>query len=347
MRRTPSCVIAGSKSLQIPARRVYKLTPQTDDEDDAVVGFEFEVAEDAKAALQGVDRGIVAYDETSKINKTAGKRVASYVFITEDATSADLEVAKVDKVKERAGIGYVQIDGEWEEVDYENKKSIVEDYADLEDLDKGFIVFSRTEKEKLVIKGVLETTDLAGASIVTAVDGSIVKLEGGVLGGEAPEGKIDLEKKEDDINKQYEDYAIVHVDASVDKDGYVEFDDGEQLGVGLPAGKFVKGDRVYVDKALEVIYIVTVEGVDEKDVIEEDGYVIYEEDVEEEPAADDDEPIEEPSGEEPTTEPSGEEPTTEPSGEEPTTEPSGEEPTTEPSGEEPTTEPSGESGERV
>ena len=259
---------------------VYKLTPETDEEDDGVVGFKFEVAEDAKAALQGIDGGLVAYDKTTKINKNGKRMTASYVFVTEDAVSSELEVAKVEAVKQRAGITHVKVNGEWEEVDLDNKKSIVDSYAAAKELDKAFIAFSRTESDKVVIKGVLKVTDVAdgNASIVNAVDGSIVQLEGGRLSGD-----IDLEDKDDDVNKEFEDYAIVAVTASVDKDGYVEFDDGEQLGTGLAAGKFSKGDRVVVDDDLEVIYIITVEGVDDEDEIDTDGYVTYyDEDAEEE-----------------------------------------------------------------
>jgi hypothetical protein len=264
---------------------VYKLTPVEDEEDDAVVGFNFEVAEDAKAALSGVDNGLVAYDTTTKINKNANKMTASFVFIMEDAVSSELEVAKVEKVRERAGISYVMIDGEWEEVDLENKKSIVDAYqggksGDVKELDKQFIAFSRTENEKIVIKGEVTTTDIAEASIVQAVEGSIVQLVEGPLSGD-----IDLESKDDEVNKKYEDYQVVHIDASVNKDNEVEFEDGEALGTGLPAGKYSKGDRVYVDDELEVIYIVTVEGVDDEDLIEDvDGVakVTYKEDLEEE-----------------------------------------------------------------
>jgi hypothetical protein len=181
---------------------------------------------------------------------------ASFVFITEDAVSSELEVAKVEAVKQRAGITHVKLNGEWQEVDLDNKKSIVDSYAAAKELDKSFIAFSRTESDKIVVKGVLLVNDVAdgNASIVNAVDGSIVQLEGGLLSGD-----IDLEDKDDDVNREYEDYAIVAVTASVDKDGYVEFDDGEQLGTGLGAAKFSKGDRVVVDDNLEVIYIVTVE----------------------------------------------------------------------------------------
>jgi hypothetical protein len=260
------------------ATTVFKLTPEIDEEDDQVVGFKFEVAEDAKAALQGVDHGLVAYDTTSKINKNKEKMTASFVFITMDAVSADLEVGKVEKTKESRGISYVQVDGEWEEVDLENKKSIVDEYKGddgVEGLDKNFIVFSRTENGKVVVKGCVSPEQLAGASIVEAVEGSIVQLTEGELSGD-----IDLEKKDDELNKKYEDYQIVAIEASVDKDDKVEFDGGENLGEGLPAGKYSKGDRVLVDNDLEVIYIVTVEGVDEEDVINDDGSVTYADEVE-------------------------------------------------------------------
>jgi hypothetical protein len=253
---------------------VYKLTPETDDEDDQVVGFEFEVADDAKTALQGVDKGLVAYDSTTKINKNGQIMTASYVFIMEDAISADLEVGKADGAKESRGITYVNVNGEYEEVDLDNKKSDVEDFADVKELVDSFIVFQRTDSDKIIIRGALSASDLSEASIVMAREDSIVQLEEGPL-----EGDIDLDNDDDPLVKEYDDYQIIQISASVNKDNEVEFDDGENVGTGLPAGSYSKGYRVYVDKDLEVVYIVEVEGVDEDDVINEDGTVTFVEDA--------------------------------------------------------------------
>ncbi len=254
------------------ATTVFKLTPELDEDDENVVGFKFEVAADPKAALQGVEEGLVAYDVNDKINKNGQIMTASFVFIMEDAISADLNVGVVDKVKESRGISYVYVDGEWREVDTDSKKSIVEDYADVKELDKCFIVFQVTDSEKAVVRGVLESTQLGDASVVTTRRDSVVQLDKGLVEGEED---FDLENKDDVTVKAFDNYQIVLVNASVNKDSEVEFDDGENLGTGLPAGKYERGYRLIVDEELEVLFIVAVEGVDEEDTIDENGVVHY------------------------------------------------------------------------
>ena len=270
---------------------VYKLTPVTDDEDDAVVGFKFEVAEDAKKALSGVEEGLIAYDTTDKINKNI--RVANYVFIKEDAISSDLEAAKVDSVKEQKGIPYAKINGEWEEVvlNEDNSKSIVYAYDDprqmsVTDLRDNFIVFSRTEKEQIIPRYVLTPDDLVNASIVRVFKDNVLQAQALTEGG--LDGDYDLDKPNSDEVKPYQNYQMVRVNASLEtksfkvdgetfKRNLIKFDDGESLGQGLPAGKYAKGDRLVVieDKAnnLKAIFIVSISSVNDRDWITYDDEV--------------------------------------------------------------------------
>jgi hypothetical protein len=276
--------VEGQKFRISASTIVYKLTPVTDDEDDTVVGFKFEVAEDAKKALSGVDEGLIAYDTTDKINKNI--RVANYVFIKEDAISSDLEAAKVESVKEQKGIAYVKLNGEWEEVvlNEDNSKSIVDDYDDVEDLIDNFIVFSRTEKEQVIPRYVLTPYDLIEASIVRVFKDNVLQAQALSDGELALDGDYDLDKPNSDEVKPYQSFQMVRVNASLktksfwDEDleetvklNLIEFDNGESLGQGLPAGKYAKGDRLVVVKDetnnLKAVFIVSISSVNDRDWI--------------------------------------------------------------------------------
>jgi len=253
----------------------------SDDEKD-VVGFKIDIPEDPKAALQGVEKGLVAYDSKAKINQGGQVRVADFVFIMEDAVSADLEVGAVSSIQQKAGVSFLKVDGEWEEVDLDNTKTNDAGYKTHEDLGKlvkQFIVFQRTENEEIVIRGSIATTDLAGASTVIASKDLIVRLKDGRF-----DGKFDMSNNDDPLIEAYDDYQIVYVKATTNKvenkeNVYeIEFVDGENLGTGLTAGssKYSKGVRLLSSEDIatldeDVVFVIDIDEIDENDIINPDG----------------------------------------------------------------------------
>ena len=173
------------------------------------------------------------------------------------------------------------IDGEWEEVDLENKNSIVDAFqggmsGDVKELDKQIISYTNTATEKIVINGMIKKENLADteAVIVKFVEGSIYTFS---LNGY--EVDVDLENSDDYFVEEYKNHKIVKVDASVNKDNEIVFDDVNYYCDGIQNSTYMKGTRIVIDDINQVLYCVYVSDVDEKDIINSDGTVTYYEDT--------------------------------------------------------------------
>ncbi len=222
---------------------VMTATP-IEDEDEKVIGFELEVTE-GPDALEGVTEGLIAYDVENPVR-------AKYVFVTEDAKSQDLLFGKVEKARQSRGVVYATISGTEYAVDLEESEAAYNTFAKIEALDKMLVAFTENN-DKIEIKRHVVPADMDGMAWVEEVDDELVTISGDVNYG--LNGTYDVEDKED--KEKFEEYTFVLVSAYEDKDGYVAYDsEVENLGRGLENASMKKGDRLAIDKTLEVVVIV-------------------------------------------------------------------------------------------
>ena len=182
--------------------------------------------------------------------------------------SSIMEYALVQAASTGSRGTFVKIDGERILVDLENPSSIVDSYDDVESLIGEIIAYRSVVDcgtDKVVINGSLTISQLANgnASIVTAREGNIISLSGGVLNGE-----LDVK------NCEYKDYDIVLVYAFLNKN-YVEFEECDGDAGVLNAGLFTVDSRVVVDDTIETMYMVYIDGVTARDTVNANGSVTF------------------------------------------------------------------------
>lgn len=209
---------------------VVTVTPVLDD-DDNVVDVKVAVSEGADA-LEGVTEGMLLV-ETDKPSR------AKFVFVEEDAESQELNFGLVKEFTEKKGVQYVTISDETYEVEDEDIDAFLTNDDD-EFLVDYLVAFTVTDG-KAKVKATYKITDIDGAALVTDVDDEFVTVEGlGQIDTSLEEGKVEELKK----------HTVVTTGASLDKEGYVEFeDDCEVLGTGIKGITFKKGDRISISKA--------------------------------------------------------------------------------------------------
>ncbi len=236
---------------------VVTVTPVLD-EDDNVVDVKVEVSE-GPDALEGVTEGMLLY-ETEKSTR------AKFVFVEEDAESQELNFGLVEEFDERRGIQYVTISGE----EYEIEDEDVADFL-LDDEGEDFLVhyyaaFTVTNG-KVVLKDAYLTKDVDGAAVVTDVDDELVTTD--------LMGVIDTSVTDTGLGETLKKHTVVLGNASLNKDGEIEFEaDTEVLGEGLEGIKVKKGDRISISQANEVNggndpkVVVIIRGLDKEDEFE-------------------------------------------------------------------------------
>lgn len=238
----------GSSTLVYTIKAVIE---ENDDNEEEIVGIEVEVSKGADA-LEGVEAAIVILP----VEDGVPGRIASHVFVTEDAKSTDLNFGVIEKITERTGRSYLTISGERYEVDGE----------DVDGLKVGYGVSFRENEETIEIRDVVIPSDLDDNAclMVADVDDGIVSL--------SDETEIDTNRKS--TREDYEDYLFVLARAELNKDDEVEFDsDVEVLGEGLEKVTFKVGDRLVQGKVDEDV-IVIFRGIDDEEHIT-NGKLVY------------------------------------------------------------------------
>ncbi len=274
---------------------MYKVTEDTvvlvavpiEDEDGDIDSFEFKVAEDAEAALNGADEGLVAWDTKAKVNQTGEKRLAKFVFVTGETEEPELMAGKVSKVRIGTKGVFAIIDKTELEVDMDK---LDEDFGmDSEDaeeaLPEAFILYTETNNDNIVVKAFVTPDMLVGAPVVIAKSGTLVKLSG---------DPVEMDTALDDDVRGYKKFDSVTIEAEENDDGFVEFVGGEYAGEGLSLKTFNTGDRVVIDTNKKVVYIVSIDGCDEKDTLEFDdngNVIIISDDDDEGEEEGEDEPV--------------------------------------------------------
>lgn len=210
------------------ATKVITITPVIDDE--KVVELKIEVTEGSEA-VEGVTAAKVVVKTIVEDDIVTGVEArAAYVFVAEDASSAELTFDRVAKEQyTKNGRKYIGLE--------DNKaQELAADSA----AEEGSVVAYTTKDDKISVRFELMTTDVDdGNGVVTKVDNEIVYVDGAKW--------LDTDVQAD--KDAYRNTRFVLVEASVEEDDahndVVVFDDVEELGKGLDKAEFEEYDRLF------------------------------------------------------------------------------------------------------
>ncbi len=184
----------------------------------------------------------------------------------------DIEVGIVMKIRQQREDAYVNLDGEgYVKVDLKN--SVIKTYEQLKQFQRNCIIlFNRDADDCITIKATYTISDVFESSIVKERRDSILQVEGSLING-----GIDLANKDDKNVVKYKDYPVFMINSQIDKNSFIEFLSVEKLGKGLEKGLYSKAYRIAPYDDPEVVFIIDIEGLSLKDVINRDGSVTYNE----------------------------------------------------------------------